>query len=97
MSDTHRLPDETRAKIVDLVKRYQSDEEFAQRLKHSPIPTLEDAGLSAQTAETVMSMAHLDSAGEVEGYQRCQDGTCWFWVSICPGTCRVTCQTLVTI
>jgi hypothetical protein len=94
MSNLRNLPEQTRKTIFDIVSRANTDAAFKQQLDSSPIATLEAAGLSADVAEQVKAYnPETDvEAGDVEGYMRCQDGTCWniTFVSICPGSCWIT-------
>jgi|GEM_PF-1997785 len=95
MSNLRNLPDETRKVIFDIISRANADPGFVDQLQNDPLVTLEAAGLGTDVAKQVKTFNPETDAneGEVEGYARCQDGTCWniTFRSICPGTCWVTC------
>ncbi len=92
MSDLTTLPDDIRKKIVDINTRANQDDEFRQRLSEDPMGTLSAAGLPTDAAQTVIDFEPAQAQGEVEGYMRCVDGTCWdiTYSSICPGSCWIT-------
>jgi hypothetical protein len=94
MSHLRNLPDQTRKTIFDILTRANNDETYKQQLDANPVATLEAAGLSSDVAEQVKAFNPETDAetGDVEGYMRCQDGTCWdiTFRSICPGTCFIT-------
>lgn len=94
MNDLRNQPDEVRAKIRDIVTRANHDHQFQRQLAADPMNALQAAGLSASTAETVMSITpDVPESSEVQGYARCQetciDTTCWIapHISFCPASC----------
>jgi hypothetical protein len=96
MNDLRNQPEEVRARIRDIVTRANRDQQFQRDLAADPLSALQAAGLSAGTAETVMSVTpEVPEAAEVQGFARCQqtciDTTCWIapGISFCPASCLI--------
>lgn len=92
MSDLTKLPDEIRTKIRDINARANDDAEFRQRLSDDAMGVLTAEGLPTEAAQAVIDFDPTQASGDVEGYMRCADGTCWdiTFSSICPGSCFIT-------
>jgi hypothetical protein len=76
-----------RAKAEELVQRAERDQAFAQQAKADPLGALTAAGIPADAAQRLLQ-GEGGAEGEVAGYMRCRDTTCWS--SECPATCYVS-------
>jgi hypothetical protein len=77
-----------RAKAEELVQRAERDSGFARQAKANPLGTLTAAGIPEDAAQQMLQGGASADGGEVAGYVRCADLTCW--ISACPGTCYIS-------